>query len=99
MLALPWRTGSRGSEIVGRSAVRAIFARPFTENGSDDDMKQECVHQHSRFAIRWRIASAFSENHAFANDHPKSRMFPISHWTSQRETVPSGFKTPETVPA
>jgi hypothetical protein len=55
---------------VGRRAVFANFVRPFNENGRDDDMKHECVHQHSLFAIPLRIASAFGENHAFANDQP-----------------------------
>jgi hypothetical protein len=31
-------------------------------------MKQECVHQHSRAAIRRRIATAFSENQALRKE-------------------------------
>jgi hypothetical protein len=31
-------------------------------------MKQEWVHQHARAAICRRIATAFSENHAFRNE-------------------------------
>ena len=77
----------------------ASFDSPLTENGNDELMKHECVHQHSRFAIRPRSSSAFSENHAFRKDQSKSRMFPTSHCTSQSATVPSGFRTPDTEPA
>src|SRR6185503_9153468 len=61
----PWRKSYVAAVRDGRRAVLASFVSPFAENGSDELMKHECVHQHSRFAMRPRISSAFSENQAF----------------------------------
>jgi hypothetical protein len=97
--SIPWRLRYVPAARVGSNAVFASFDKPLIENGNDELMKHECVHQHSLFAMRPRISSAFSENHAFANDQPYSRMLPISHCTSQSDTVPSGFSTPDTDPA
>jgi outer membrane protein assembly factor BamB len=57
-----------GAQTVGRSASLARWAEPFNENGRDEVMKHECVHQHARAATLRRISAALGENQARAKE-------------------------------
>ena len=68
--SIPRREPYVAAARTGKRAEDASFVSPFTENGREELMKHECVHQHSLLATRFRISSAFSENQAFWNDQP-----------------------------